>query len=259
MANSGRSTSQPASEDVSLHNSAEISVATVTVVDVVETSTDNNNLATMSPPNDEQHPPSSDGGNNNDDVVSDPPQQLQPIVETQQQQQRDNNSAFTANEVDDSAQLIQPGTISPPRTADDAADNESSSASIVRPNLIVPNYKAKMQAEIREELVHPDAVFITEQQYKLDRDCAVAATRAHTDGITVQLQVAQTTFHLSSFHFKDVNPSMTLYNDPSGSPRRLEWVDFDRRSKDGYVLYLWDQRIAIMLNLKNVDTNTYQT
>ena len=87
----------------------------------------------------------------------------------------------------------------------------------------------------------------------------MAATRAHTDGITVQLQVAQTTFHLSSFHFKDVNPSMTLYNDPSGSPRRLEWVDFDRRSKDGYVLYLWDQRIAIMLNLKNVDTNTYQT
>ena len=192
--------------------------------------------------------------------MSDPPQQLQPIVDTiQQQQQLDNNSIFTANEADDSAQLIQPGTISPPRIADDAADNDSSSASIVRPNLTVPNYKAKMQAEIREELVHPDAVFITEQQYKLDRDCAVAATRAHTDGVTVQLQVAQTTFHLSSFHFKDINLSMTLYNDPSGSPRRLEWVDFDRRSKDGYVLYLWDQRIAIMLSLKNVDTNTYQT
>ena len=147
MANSGRSTSQPASEDVSLHNSAEISVATVTVVEVVETSTDNNVLATMSPPNDEQHPPSSGGGNNNDDVVSDPPQQLQLIANTQQQQQqRDNNSTLTANEVDDSAQLIQPGTISPPRTADDAADNESSSASIVRPNLIVPNYKAKIDA-----------------------------------------------------------------------------------------------------------------
>jgi hypothetical protein len=50
MANSGRSTSQPASEDVSLHNSAEISGATVTVVEVVETSTDNDFLATMTPP-----------------------------------------------------------------------------------------------------------------------------------------------------------------------------------------------------------------
>ena len=52
MANSGRSTSQPASEDVSLHNSGNSEeVATVTVVEVVETSTDNNVvLATMAPP-----------------------------------------------------------------------------------------------------------------------------------------------------------------------------------------------------------------
>ena len=117
----------------------------------------------------------------------------------------------------------------------------------------------KRQAEVREELVHPDTVFITEQQFKLDRDCAEAALRAHVEGITVNLQVAQSTFYLSSFHFKEENNSMRLYNDPTGTPRRLEWVDFVRRRKDGYVLYLWDQRNAIMLSLLDADTNKYQT
>jgi len=249
MANSARGNTQSASEDASsLHQSESVEIidaTTATVLDMVETTS----------------------------IVDaqQQQQQLQAIVDAQQQEQRDNNnSTMTAagktpavnllpnNVVDDSAQLTQHGTVSPPQTVDDVVDGESSS-SIVRLNLTASNYRAKVQAEIREELVHPDAVFITEQQYKLDRDCAVAATRAHTEGITVQLQVAQTSFYLSSFHFKGVNLSMTLYNDPSGSPRRLEWVDFDRRSKDGYVLYLWDQRIAIMLNLKNMDTNTYQT
>ena len=53
---------------------------------------------------------------------------------------------------------------------------------------------------------------------------------------------------------------MRLYNDPTtGTPRRLEWVDFVRRRKDGYVLYLWDQRNAIMLSLLDADMNKYQT
>ena len=207
MANSARGTSQSASEDASsLHKSesAEIIVATMaTVLEVVEiTSTNDSVIATM---------------NSNDGIPNDE-QELQAIVDAQQLQQRDNHtSTITAagnpaavnllpNGLDDSAQLTQRGTVSPPRTVDDVVDDESSS-SIVRPNLTASNYKAKVQAEVREELVHPDAVFITEQQYKLDRDCAVAATRAHTEGITVQLQVAQTTFYLSSFHFKGVNLS----------------------------------------------------
>jgi hypothetical protein len=36
-------------------------------------------------------------------------------------------------------------------------------------------------------------------------------------------------------------------------------VDFVRRRKDGYVLYLWDQRNAIMLSLLDAETNKYQT
>ena len=51
-----------------------------------------------------------------------------------------------------------------------------------------------LQPEIPEELAHPDAVFITEEQFKLDRACAEAAIRAHVEGITVNLQVAQTIF-----------------------------------------------------------------
>ena len=270
MANSGRRLSGDgqlsASEDVSLHKPAAAKIdTTLAVMEVVKNSSDsdvNNNTAILNvgTPNNELHQPVG----NVQDLT-----QLRPIVDTQQQQQCDNTSVtdnkdavidltlqITADVVDDDDNALQ-RTVSPVRTVVDyaAEDDESS--------LLIPktasDYRAKMQAEIREELPHPDAVFITEEQYKIDRDCAVAATRAHTEGITVKLQVARTTFHMSSFHFKDINSSMTLYNDPSGSPRRLEWVDFVRRSKDGYVLYLWDQRIAIMLNLKNMDTNTYQT
>ena len=119
-------------------------------------------------------------------------------------------------------------------------------------------YKIRVEAEIREELPHPDDVFITEAQYKLDRECAEFAARAHLEGKTMDLQVAKTAFYLSSFHFKDSNHSMTLYTDPSAGARRQEWVDFVRRRNDGYVLHLWDQRIAIMLTLKNSATNTFQ-
>jgi hypothetical protein len=119
-------------------------------------------------------------------------------------------------------------------------------------------YRIRLEAEIREELAHPDDVFITEAQYKLDRECAEFAARAHLEGKTMDLQVAKTAFYLSSFHFKDSNHSMTLYTDPSPGARRQEWVDFVRRRNDGYVLHLWDQRIAIMLTLKNSATNTFQ-
>ncbi len=174
MANSARGNTQSASEDASsLHQSESVEIidaTTATVLDMVETTS----------------------------IVDaqQQQQQLQAIVDAQQQEQRDNNnSTMTAagktpavnllpnNVVDDSAQLTQHGTVSPPQTVDDVVVDGELSSSILRPNLTVSNYRAKVQAEIREELVHPDAVFITEQQYKLDRDCAVAATRAHTEGI----------------------------------------------------------------------------
>ena len=83
-------------------------------------------------------------------------------------------------------------------------------------------YRIRVEAEIREELPHPDDVFITEAQYKLDRECAEFAARAHLEGKTVDLQVANTAFYLSSFHFKDSNHSMTLYTHPSVGARRQE-------------------------------------
>jgi len=126
------------------------------------------------------------------------------------------------------------------------------------PPVVPTTAKAKAEAEVKEELVHPDDIYITQAQYKLDKECAAFAARAHMEDKTVELQVAKTVFYLSSFHFKEDNHSMELYTDPSAGSRRQEWVDFVRRRNDGYVLYLWDQRIAIMLTILNSDTNTYQ-
>ena len=119
-------------------------------------------------------------------------------------------------------------------------------------------YKAKIEAEIREELAHPEDIFITQLQYRADKECADFAVRAHLEDRTVDLKVAKTTFCLSSFHFKEDNHSMQLYTDPSAGSRRQEYVDFARRKNDDYVLYLWDQRIAIMLTILNSETNTFQ-
>lgn len=126
------------------------------------------------------------------------------------------------------------------------------------PPVVPTTAKAKAEAEVKEELAHPDDIYITQAQYKLDKECAAFAARAHMEDKTVELQVAKTVFYLSSFHFKEDNHSMELYTDPSAGSRRQEWVDFVRRRNDGYVLYLWDQRIAIMLTILNSDTNTYQ-
>ncbi len=119
-------------------------------------------------------------------------------------------------------------------------------------------YEAKIEAEIREELAHPEDIFITQLQYRADKECADFAVRAHLEDRTVDLKVAKTTFCLSSFHFKEDNHSMQLYTDPSAGSRRQEYVDFARRKNDDYVLYLWDQRIAIMLTILNSETNTFQ-
>ena len=145
-------------------------------------------------------------------------------------------------------------------TKDDAVVTIPTDDEDAPPPVVAPDKynKAKIEAEVRDELAHPDDIFITQAQYKLDKECAAFAARAHLEGKTVDLQVAKTAFYLSSFHFKEDNHCMMLYTDPSAGSRRQEWVDFFRRRNDGYVLYLWDQRIAIMLTIKNSETNTYQ-
>jgi hypothetical protein len=145
-------------------------------------------------------------------------------------------------------------------TKDDAVVTIPTDDEDAPPPVVAPDKynKAKIEAEVRDELTHPDDIFITQAQYKLDKECAEFAARAHLEGKTVDLQVAKTAFYLSSFHFKEDNHCMMLYTDPSAGSRRQEWVDFVRRRNDGYVLYLWDQRIAIMLTIKNSETNTYQ-
>ena len=141
---------------------------------------------------------------------------------------------------------------------DDDDDTSSEANPVTKKSSWTAAYKAKIAAEINNELAHPDDVFITAAQYKLDEECAEFAARAHAEDKTVELQIANTIFYLSSFHFKEDNHSMRLYTDPSPSLRRQEWVDFVRRRNDDYVLHLWDQRIAVMLTLKSSETNTYQ-
>ena len=139
-----------------------------------------------------------------------------------------------------------------------AATTSVVSNSSTTPSAASSTHKAKIEAEIREELAHPEDIFITQLQYRADKECADFAVRAHLEDRTVDLKVAKTTFCLSSFHFKEDNHSMQLYTDPSAGSRRQEYVDFARRKNDDYVLYLWDQRIAIMLTILNSETNTFQ-
>ena len=200
--------------------------------------------------------------------------QLQPW--DQQQQQQPSQAPLSSQPQADSQSQAQltlmslEGTaeavIMPPESCIDGSDNPTA-IDLTTPEGNPPEkkdswavaYKARIEAEIIAELAHPDEVYITEAQYKLDRECAEFAVRAHREGRTVDLQVAKTIFYLSSFHFKEENHSMELYyTDPSSGARRQEWVDFVRRQNDDYVLYLWDQRIAIMLTLKNYETNTFQ-
>ena len=201
--------------------------------------------------------------------------QLQPW--DQQQQQQPSQAPLSSQPQADSQSQAQltlkkslEGTAEavtmPPESCIDGSDNSTAIDLTTTPEGNPPEkkdswavaYKARVEAEIIAELAHPDEVYITEAQYKLDRECAEFAVRAHREGRTVDLQVAKTIFYLSSFHFKEENHSMELYTDPSSGARRQEWVDFVRRQNDGYVLYLWDQRIAIMLTLKNYETNTFQ-
>ena len=98
----------------------------------------------------------------------------------------------------------------PPESCIDGSDN-STAIDLTSPEGNPPEkkdswavaHKARIKAEIIAELAHSDEVYITEAQYKLDRECAEFAVRAHREGRTVYLQVAKTIFYLSSFHFKE--------------------------------------------------------
>ena len=41
------------------------------------------------------------------------------------------------------------------------------------PPVVLTTAKAKAEAEVKEELAHPDDIYITQAQYKLDKECAV--------------------------------------------------------------------------------------
>jgi hypothetical protein len=108
-----------------------------------------------------------------------------------------------------------------------------------------------------EELQHPASIYIPQSQLNAEKNIAKNAEVVHSSphNASFPLQVAGTTFHLSSFHFATTeNSSVTLYNDSKKS--RLEYVDFSRPQ---LYLYMWDRRHALSLSLKSPATNRYQT
>jgi hypothetical protein len=107
-----------------------------------------------------------------------------------------------------------------------------------------------------EELQHPASIHIPQSQLNAEKNIAKNAEVVHSSphNASFPLQVAGTTFNLSSFHFATENSSVTLYNDSKKS--RLEYVDFSRPQ---LYLYMWDRRHAVSLSLKSPVTNRYQT
>ena len=107
-----------------------------------------------------------------------------------------------------------------------------------------------------EELQHPASIHIPQSQLNAEKNIAKNAEVVHSSphNASFPLQVAGTTFNLSSFHFATENSSVTLYNDSKKS--RLEYVDFSRPQ---LYLYMWDRRHAVSLSLKSPATNRYQT
>jgi hypothetical protein len=107
-----------------------------------------------------------------------------------------------------------------------------------------------------DELQHPAAIYITQSQLNAEKNLANNAEIVHNSphNESFPIQVAGTTFNLSSFHFTTDNNSVTLYNDTRKS--RLEYIDFSRPQ---LYLYMWDRRHAVSLPLKSPVTGRYQT
>ena len=108
-------------------------------------------------------------------------------------------------------------------------------------------------------IAHPDNIFVPKKQYDAENNIAQYIEKVHTDpkGGYVALKCSGTTFNVQSFHYKSLNTSVPLHNDPSTTSKRLEYVDFTRR-RDDRLLYLWDSRQAIVISLLN-DENKYKT
>ena len=107
-----------------------------------------------------------------------------------------------------------------------------------------------------EELQHPAFIYVPQSQLNTEKNLADNAAVVHSSphNAPLPLQVAGTTFNLSSFHFTVDNTSVSLYNDTRKS--RLEYIDFSRPQ---LYLYMWDRRHAVSLSLKSPVTGRYQT
>ena len=152
------------------------------------------------------------------------------------------------------------------RTLQDDNDDKlttelSSSSSIIEQSgvLVVDVEKSRDEVEPHSHttddcnddgVVHPSNVFVSAKQFEAESLVAEYIIKVHDDpkGGHVMLKCAGTTFKIQSFHFKGFNTSVDLYNDPSASSKRLEYVDFTRR-RDDKLLYMWDSRQAIAISL----------
>ena len=107
-----------------------------------------------------------------------------------------------------------------------------------------------------EELQHPASIYIPQAQLNTEKNLADNAEVVHSSphNASFPVQVAGTTFNLSSFHFTADNTSVILYNDTRKT--RLEYIDFSRPQ---LYLYMWDRRHAVSLSLKSPVTGRYQT
>jgi hypothetical protein len=121
------------------------------------------------------------------------------------------------------------------------------------------NEDSECLREEREELKHPAAIYIPHAQLTAERNLADNAEVVHSspNNFSFPLQVAGTTFNLSSFHFATLNTSVLLYNNLNfPRKKRLEYIDFSRPQ---LYLYMWDRRHAVSLSLQSPDSGRYQT
>ena len=110
-----------------------------------------------------------------------------------------------------------------------------------------------------QELQHPPAVFIPNQQLAAEKNIAdtVAVVHSSPNNEAFPLMVSGTCFNLSSFHFAANNTSIPLFNNLTNPKRpRLEYVDFLRPQLH---LYMWDRRHAVSLSVQSPATNRFQT
>ena len=110
-----------------------------------------------------------------------------------------------------------------------------------------------------QELPHPVAVYIPNQQLAAEKNIAdtVAVVHSSPNNESFPLMVSGTSFNLSSFHFATNNTSVPLFNNATNPKRpRLEYVDFSRPQLH---LYMWDRRHAVSLSVQSPVTNRFQT